>query len=106
MVQDAQVLLLRRLVLKKGEPIATAAAKAGMCETTARKYVRLGKLPSETKKPHTLSRSISPRLRKRRYVCRGRSFRVRPARNADRNTRKDPFAAVWDPCGGRGFSEG
>ena len=53
MVQDAQVLLLRRFVLKKGEPIATVAAKAGMCETTARKYVRLDKLPSETKKPHT-----------------------------------------------------
>ncbi len=66
MVQDAQVLLLRRLVLKKGEPIATAAAKAGMCETTARKYVQLGKLPSETKKPHTW------------------------------RTRKDPFAAVWE----------
>ena len=52
--------------MRKGEPIATAAAKAGMCETTARKYVRLGKLPSETKKPHTW------------------------------RTRKDPFAAVWE----------
>ncbi len=66
MVKDAQVLLLRRLVLKKEEPIATAAAKAGMSETTARKYVRQGKLPSESKQPHTW------------------------------RTRKDPFADVWE----------
>ena len=44
----------------------TAAAKAGMSEPTARKYLRLGKLPSETKKPQTW------------------------------RTRKDPFADVWD----------
>lgn len=45
---------------------AVAAAKAGMDEKTARKYLRLGKLPSETKKEHTW------------------------------RTRKDPFAKVWE----------
>ena len=44
----------------------TAAAKAGMGEPTARKYIRRGKLPSETKKPQTW------------------------------RTRKDPFADVWE----------
>ena len=44
----------------------TAAAKAGMSEPTARKYIRLGKLPSETKKPQTW------------------------------RTRQDPFADVWE----------
>ena len=48
MVKDKQVLHLRRLVLEQGESIAIAARKSGMCETTARKYMRLGKLPSET----------------------------------------------------------
>ena len=43
-----------------------AAAKAGMSEPTARKYLRLGKLPSETQKPQTW------------------------------RTRKDPFADVWE----------
>ncbi len=37
-----------------------------MCQATARKYVRLGKVPSDTKKPHTW------------------------------RTRKDPSAEVWD----------
>jgi hypothetical protein len=44
---------------------AIAAAKAGMSEPTARKWARLGKLPSEIKVPHT--------------------WRTRP----------DPFEAVW-----------
>ena len=68
MVSDDQVLLLFKLVVKKDVPItaAAAAAKAGMCQTTARKYVRLGKVPSDTKKPHTW------------------------------RTRKNPFAEVWD----------
>ena len=66
MVTDEQVLLLFKLVVKKDVPITAAAAKAGMCETTARKYVRLGKVPSDTTKPHTW------------------------------RTRKDPFAEVWD----------
>lgn len=45
--------------------LATAAAKAGMCEKTARKYLKSGKLPSQTKKD--------------------RNWR----------TRQDPFAEVW-----------
>jgi hypothetical protein len=45
---------------------AIAAAKVGMNEKTARKWVRLGKLPSEAKTPHTW------------------------------RTRTDPFKAVWD----------
>ena len=45
--------------------LATAAAKAGMCEKTARKYLKSGKLPSQMKPE--------------------RSWR----------TRKDPFEAVW-----------
>ncbi len=65
MVTDQQV---RRLfMLLHQEPtLARAAAKAGMDEKTARKYRRLGKLPSEVKQPHTW------------------------------RTRQDPFADVWD----------
>ncbi len=51
MVTDQQVRLLFKLM--HTEPtLATAAAKAGMDEKTARKYRRLGKLPSETKASH------------------------------------------------------
>lgn len=51
MVTDQQV---RRLLLhmKSEETKAIAAAKAGMDVKTARKYVRLGKMPSETNKSH------------------------------------------------------
>jgi len=45
--------------------LRAAADKAGMDERTARKYVKLGKLPSETRKPHTW------------------------------RTRSDPFEGVW-----------
>ena len=38
-------------LIKKGFPLATAAVKAGMSEGTARKYRRLGKLPSEVQAP-------------------------------------------------------
>jgi Mu transposase, C-terminal domain len=48
-----------------GYPLSVLAAKAGMCEKTARKYLRLGKLPSQLKSP--------------------RNWRTRP----------DPFADVW-----------
>ena len=64
MVTDQQVRRLFMLIHQ--EPtLARAAAKAGMDEKTARKYRRLGKLPSEVKQPHTW------------------------------RTRKDPFADVW-----------
>lgn len=51
MVKDQQVRLLMKELRKSGK-LAVTAAKAGMCEKTARKYRRLGKLPSEVKAPH------------------------------------------------------
>lgn len=65
MVTDRQVRSLMAYRRKFGS-LQTAADKAGMDEKTARKYVRLGKLPSEIKMPHT--------------------WRTRP----------DPFEEVWD----------
>jgi transposase len=65
MVTDRQVRKLMSLI-KKEKSLASAAAKAGMDEKTAAKYLELGKLPSEVKKPHT--------------------WRNRP----------DPFEDVWD----------
>jgi hypothetical protein len=65
MVTDHQVRRLMKLVTS-GVPLAHAALKAGMDEKTARKYRRLGKLPSEAKTPH--------------------AWRTRP----------DPFAQTWD----------
>ncbi len=65
MVTDPQV--RRLLSLTHTQPtLALAATKAGMDEKTARKYRRLGKLPSQCRIEH------------------------------DWRTRKDPFAAVWD----------
>ncbi len=54
MVTDQQV---RRLLtyMNKEYTLATAAAKAGMDEKTARKYRRLGKLPSDVKMEHDWS---------------------------------------------------
>jgi len=65
MISDRQV---RKMIeLMQTEPTkAIAAAKAGMSEPTARKWARLGVLPSEAQKPHTW------------------------------RTRQDPFAGVWD----------
>lgn len=65
MVTDQQVRRLFKF-MQQEQTLATAAAKAGMDEKTARKYRRLGKLPSEVKQPHTWP------------------------------TRKDAFAEVWD----------
>jgi Mu transposase-like protein len=65
MVTDQQVRKLMKLV-KNERTLSLAAAKAGMCEQTARKYLRSGKLPSEAAAPHTW------------------------------RTRTDPFDAVWD----------
>ena len=64
MTTDQQVRLLMTLI-KKGLPLVTAAAKAGMSEGTARKFCRSGKLPSELRVAHT--------------------WRTRP----------DPFEEVW-----------
>ena len=52
MVTDKQVRRLMKLI-KTEKTLATAAAKAGMDEKTARKYRRLGRLPSEVKVEHT-----------------------------------------------------
>jgi hypothetical protein len=64
MVTDKQVRILMK-ALHSEKTKATAAAKAGMDEKTARKHERLGKLPSELKVEH--------------------SWR----------TREDPFADIW-----------
>lgn len=65
MVTDNQVRRLMRLVQTE-KTKALASAKAGMDEKTARKYVRLGRLPSQIRRDH------------------------------EWRTRKDPFAGVWD----------
>ena len=52
MVTDREVRSLMKYRRKFGT-LQVAADKAGMDEKTARKYLRLGKLPSEIKTPHT-----------------------------------------------------
>ncbi|MGQ9647482.1 MAG: IS21 family transposase [Thermodesulfobacteriota bacterium] len=52
--------------MKGRETLGAAAAKSGMDERTARKYLKAGRLPSQMKKPHTW------------------------------RTRKDSFADVWE----------
>jgi len=64
MVTDQQVRLLM-MAINEGKTQITAAAKAGMSERTARKYIKSGRYPSETK-------------RDRKY-----------------RTRKDPFEDIW-----------
>ena len=59
MVTDEQVKLLMSL-LKQGIVQTTAAAKAGMSERTARKYVRSGGTPSVTKVSHTWRTRVDP----------------------------------------------
>ena len=54
-----------KLSREKNLPLVTAAAKAGMGEKAARKYIRSGLLPSQMKKPR------------------------------DWRTREDPFTDVW-----------
>lgn len=65
MVSDHQIRRLKKY-MKTERYKSGAAAKAGMDEKTARKYCRLGKLPSEVKVEHTW------------------------------RTRQDPFEDVWD----------
>ena len=64
MTRDQQVRRLMSL-MKKGFPLSTAAAKAGMSEPTARKYRTTAKLPSQLRRDH------------------------------DWRTRPDPFTEVW-----------
>lgn len=68
MVTDHQVRRLMKLIAG-GEPLTTAALKAGMSENTARKYREAAAPPSELRAS-------------------------RPPRAA--RTREDPFAEVWD----------
>ena len=65
MVTDRQVRILMEL-LGKGKSLITAASKADMDEKTARKYRRIGKIPSDIKVEHTW------------------------------RTREDPFSEVWE----------
>lgn len=65
MVTDHQVRKLMKLITA-GAPLGRAALQTGMSETTARKYHRAGKLPSECRPEHP--------------------WRTRP----------DPFEAVWE----------
>jgi transposase len=62
---DEQVRRLMKLSRENNLPLVTAAAKAGMGEKAARKYIRSGLLPSQMKKPR------------------------------DWRTREDPFVAAW-----------
>lgn len=64
MVTEQQVRRLMSLI-SKGVPLATAAAKAGMSEPTARKYRNTGKRPTELRQAHAW------------------------------RTRSDPFTEVW-----------
>ena len=52
MVTDKQVRRLMNLI-RRGKGQAAAAAGAGMDEKTARKYLRSGKLPSESRRAST-----------------------------------------------------
>lgn len=49
MIKDRQVILLRNTMAKYNNQ-RIAAAKSGMCERTARKYLKVGELPSGLKK--------------------------------------------------------
>ena len=48
------------MLIKKEKSLAVAAAKAGMDEETARKYHKLGRLPSQIKKDHTWKTRKNP----------------------------------------------
>jgi transposase len=58
-VTDEQVKLLMSL-LNQGFVQATAAAKSGMSERTARKYAHSGAMPSQAKVPHTWRTRVDP----------------------------------------------
>src|SRR5712692_1225734 len=66
MVTDHQVRKLFKLANKE-RSVEMAASKVGMDRRTARKYLRIGKQPSEVRRGH------------------------------DWRTRQDPFAEVWEP---------
>ncbi len=70
MVTDRQVRRLMKLIQSE-KSLAQAKAKAGMDEKTARKYLRLGKLPGGLRIEHTW------------------------------RTREDAFAEVWEELKGK-----
>ncbi len=41
------------MLINKEKTLATAASKAGMDAKTARKYIKVGQLPSQVKQEHT-----------------------------------------------------
>lgn len=47
-------------LLQEGNPLARAAAGAGMSEPTARKYARSGRMPSAVRMPHTWRTRVDP----------------------------------------------
>jgi hypothetical protein len=59
MVTDQQVRKLMKL-MQSEETLSIAAAKSGMDEKTARKYRRLGQLPSQCQQPHTWKTRQNP----------------------------------------------
>lgn len=59
MVTDQQVRKLMKLIQSE-QTLSLAAAKAGMDEKTARKYRRLGKLPSQCQQAHTWKTRVDP----------------------------------------------
>ena len=65
MVSDQQVRYLMKLK-QKGKTLKLSSLKSGMSEKTARKYLKIGKLPKECSQPH------------------------------DWRTRPDPFSKVWN----------
>jgi hypothetical protein len=79
MVTDNQVRILVT-TRKSGKTKAVAAAKAGMDEKTARKYLRLCKLPSDIKVEHTW-----------RTLCRCMAGSQRKIRNESRPAGKNAF---------------
>ena len=52
MVTDKQIRRLMQMV-ETGRTVMIASLKAGMDEKTARKYLKMGELPSEVKAEHT-----------------------------------------------------
>ncbi|HLW00051.1 MAG TPA: IS21 family transposase [Ktedonobacterales bacterium] len=59
MKKDTEVKLFMQ-ERRKGSPQRVAAARAGMSESTGRRYERAGKLPSQLKRPHTWRTRANP----------------------------------------------
>ena len=64
MVTDNQIRILMKLV-NQGKTLETAAAKAGISDKTARKYRKLGRLPSQCRVLHDWRTGPAPNLHAR-----------------------------------------